>query len=194
MNFELEELRDAVAETVEQGSLRGVAREIGMSPTGLKKFLGGTDPYGPTLRKLVPWIEQHVLRSRPAPEPAVVASAVDVLVADFSDAEQVQLRADLAAILGRAYAGMAGAEDATGMVMRIQRPGARTAEATMVPRKNRPDPPVSVAGPRPRAPRRRLPMAQRIVAVAGRYASGENRLVQNQIAPARHSTRRGDHD
>lgn len=32
-----------------------VAREIGMSPTGLKKFLLGTAPYSPTLRRLRRW-------------------------------------------------------------------------------------------------------------------------------------------
>ena len=35
-------LREAAQARVENTSLRSVAREIGMSPTGLKKFLQGT--------------------------------------------------------------------------------------------------------------------------------------------------------
>ena len=52
-------LRDMAAARVERTSLRGVAREIGMSPTGLKKFLLGTAPYSPTLRRLRRWYLQH---------------------------------------------------------------------------------------------------------------------------------------
>ena len=59
-------LRDCAAARVEQTSLRGVAREIGMSPTGLKKFLLGTSPYSPTVRKLRKWFVQH--GATPAPE------------------------------------------------------------------------------------------------------------------------------
>ena len=52
-------LRSLAAARVEHTSLRGVAREIGMSPTGLKKFLLGTAPYSPTLRRLRKWYVHH---------------------------------------------------------------------------------------------------------------------------------------
>lgn len=52
-------LREMAANRVENTSLRGVAREIGMSPTGLKKFLLGTAPYAPTLRRLRKWYIHH---------------------------------------------------------------------------------------------------------------------------------------
>jgi hypothetical protein len=52
-------LREMAAARVESTSLRGVAREIGMSPTGLKKFLMGTAPYSPTLRRLRRWYLQY---------------------------------------------------------------------------------------------------------------------------------------
>ncbi|HET7228449.1 MAG TPA: hypothetical protein VFJ16_00470 [Longimicrobium sp.] len=55
----VQHLREMAAARVENTSLRGVAREIGMSPTGLKKFLGGTSPYSPTLRRLRKWYLQH---------------------------------------------------------------------------------------------------------------------------------------
>src|SRR3954464_6897027 len=55
----IEHLRSAAAARVQNTSLRGVAREIGMSPTGLKKFLFGTAPYSPTLRRLRKWYVHH---------------------------------------------------------------------------------------------------------------------------------------
>lgn len=54
-DYTVEELRSAAAARVENTSLRGAAREIGMSPSGLKKFLLGTSPYAATLRKLRTW-------------------------------------------------------------------------------------------------------------------------------------------
>jgi len=55
----IQHLRALAAARVEHTSLRGVAREIGMSPTGLKKFLLGTAPYSPTLRRLRKWHVHH---------------------------------------------------------------------------------------------------------------------------------------
>ncbi len=40
-------------------SLRQAAREIGMSPTGLQKFLHGGEPYVKTVRKLSLWRERN---------------------------------------------------------------------------------------------------------------------------------------
>src|SRR5690606_6008421 len=51
----LERLREAVAERVDAYSLRRVARAVGMSPTGLQKFLDGSTPYAATRRKLERW-------------------------------------------------------------------------------------------------------------------------------------------
>lgn len=55
----IKHLREIAAARVENTSLRSVAREIGMSPTGLKKFLLGTAPYSPTLRRLRHWYLQY---------------------------------------------------------------------------------------------------------------------------------------
>lgn len=48
-------LRSAAAARVEATSLRSVSREIGMSATGLSKFLDGNAPYTPTLNRLRNW-------------------------------------------------------------------------------------------------------------------------------------------
>lgn len=77
-------LREMAAARVEQTSLRGVAREIGMSPTGLKKFLLGTAPYSPTVRRLRKWYLQHA--ALPTGEVAYhdASAALSVLTSDLS--------------------------------------------------------------------------------------------------------------
>jgi hypothetical protein len=52
---QVETLRAAAAKRMEATSLRQAAREIGMSPSGLHKFINGTDPYEPTLHRLRAW-------------------------------------------------------------------------------------------------------------------------------------------
>lgn len=55
----VEECRDLLKKEVEKRSLRKVAREVGLSPTGLAKFLLGSTPYSPTIRKLERWREKR---------------------------------------------------------------------------------------------------------------------------------------
>src|SRR4051812_38775065 len=55
----VEHLRASASVRVGRSSLRSVAREIGMSPSGLKKFLRGASPSSPTLRRLQRWYVQH---------------------------------------------------------------------------------------------------------------------------------------
>lgn len=52
---ELDRIRTALAEDVRRRSLRAVAQEVGMRPSGLKNVLGGTVPYAPTLAKVRAW-------------------------------------------------------------------------------------------------------------------------------------------
>lgn len=52
---QIERLRAAATTRVKVTSLRKAAREIGMSPSGLQKFLNGTAPYEPTLHRLRTW-------------------------------------------------------------------------------------------------------------------------------------------
>jgi hypothetical protein len=53
--FSLAAVRDAVRRRVEQTSIRVVAEEIGMSPSGLHVLLGGSRPHAKTRAKLVEW-------------------------------------------------------------------------------------------------------------------------------------------
>ena len=53
--IDLDTLRDGAREAVDASSLRAVAREIGMSPTGLDRILKGSQPYRAITRKLNDW-------------------------------------------------------------------------------------------------------------------------------------------
>ena len=50
-----ERYREAVRQAISGSTLRAVAKEVEMSPSGLQKFLDGTNPYGRTKEKLRFW-------------------------------------------------------------------------------------------------------------------------------------------
>lgn len=52
-------LREAVTIRVQATSLRAVARQVGMSPSGLDKFLNGGMPYQKSRRKLFDWLHRE---------------------------------------------------------------------------------------------------------------------------------------
>lgn len=55
----IETIRATLRRRVSTTSLRGIAREVGMSPTGLSNFLGGTEPHHGTVGKLEEWYLEH---------------------------------------------------------------------------------------------------------------------------------------
>ena len=80
----VKQMREAAAAAVSRTRpFAGVAKTIPMSPTGLKKFLGGTKPYGPTLRKLRPWYAERSTES-PTPTPIEMAAGLAVLLHDLN--------------------------------------------------------------------------------------------------------------
>jgi len=99
----IEHLRAAAAARVDHTSLRGVAREIGMSPTGLKKFLLGTAPYSPTLRRLRKWYIHHA--ALPAGELGYedAAAAIAVLTHDLPGEPRRDAAHSLLDCLARSY-------------------------------------------------------------------------------------------
>jgi hypothetical protein len=91
----IDEIRDEVAFAVENTSLRSVARQLKMSPTGLKKFLEGTAPYAPTRRRLRIWHEEH--GSTPsAVDPELFGTALGILFHDLPDTPEVAVLMDRA--------------------------------------------------------------------------------------------------
>ncbi|HEX2203403.1 MAG TPA: hypothetical protein VHG91_08895 [Longimicrobium sp.] len=77
----LDALRHAAAEAEQASSLRAVAREIGMSPTGLRNFLDGQTPYPSTRRKLNLWYARYRLSRRVYEEDEVSAGLALLLEA-----------------------------------------------------------------------------------------------------------------
>lgn len=77
-------IREAVRARVENVSLRGVAREIGISPTGLSKFIKGTNPYGPTLQRLRKWYLRYATVMQPAVSLEEARMALHILTHDLS--------------------------------------------------------------------------------------------------------------
>ena len=95
----VERLREAATRSVVATSLRQVAAEIGMSLTGLRKFLDGPRPYSATVRKLERWYVTHETRKVTA---AAVISAIEVLIQHLPPAKRP---AAVLRILGAATGG-----------------------------------------------------------------------------------------
>lgn len=77
-------LREAAVARVENSSLRGVAREIGMSPMGLRNFMHGTEPYAPTLRRLRNWYVKYAALRTGNVHTEDATAALAVLVHDLA--------------------------------------------------------------------------------------------------------------
>jgi len=96
-------LREMAAARVRNTSLRGVAREIGMSPTGLKKFLLGTAPYSPTVRRLRRWYIHHAALPNGEVEYQDASAALAVLTHDLPGEPRLEAAVCVLDCLGRAY-------------------------------------------------------------------------------------------
>ena len=68
----LDQLREELRRAIEETSGREVARELSVSPTGLKKFTDNphSSLYGKTLRKVIPWGRERPRASRGHTTPA----------------------------------------------------------------------------------------------------------------------------
>jgi DNA-binding phage protein len=90
-------LRQVTAQRVADTSLRKVAREIGMSATGLSKFLDGNAPYLPTLNRLRNWYLRHAARPAGTLSQEDAYAALGLLVHDLApDARQGAIEAMVA--------------------------------------------------------------------------------------------------
>lgn len=92
-------LREAALRRVEETSLREAAAEMGLSWSGLRTFLKGTDPYSPTVQKLREWYERTGQGRAPAIEQ--VREMVDSLSAHLPEESREQATDELADQIGR---------------------------------------------------------------------------------------------
>lgn len=99
-------LRDAVERWVEKTSLRQAARETGMSPTGLRKVLGGSRVHASTERKLLTWYVRHVARQADVAvlDPETASAALELLTEGIPQPQRAALVEAFLRAAERAYA------------------------------------------------------------------------------------------
>jgi hypothetical protein len=97
-------MREAVTERVERTSLRAAAREIGMSASGLSKFLDGGAPYTKTIHRLRRWYVQHVGDARAEVSEDEAHAALSVLVLDLPPGTRTQTMAAIVECVEQSYA------------------------------------------------------------------------------------------
>lgn len=99
----VENMRNAVADRVRSNSLRSVAREIGMSAAGLMKFLAGSAPYTPTLRRLRIWYVRHAATRTGEVQPGDAAAALRVLLFDLAPEPRRRAAARVIEVMAEGY-------------------------------------------------------------------------------------------
>lgn len=99
----LERMRETVALRVQVTSLRAVARQVGMSPSGLEKFLSGGTPYARSRQKLQDWWEREGSRPRSEVSPEGIEVAVGALVRDLPPEFRAEAVQRLIAALREVY-------------------------------------------------------------------------------------------
>jgi len=81
-------LRQAARIYVDATSLRHAARDIGMSPTGLRGFIDGADPYVKTTRKLTEWYVREIQSRSAELSRESAGSALSLLVQHMPEAQR----------------------------------------------------------------------------------------------------------
>ena len=74
-----------------------------MSPTGLKKFLQGTAPYSPTLRRLRNWYVRYAAQRSGNVQTEDATAALSVLVHDMDSAPRRQTALTVLDAVGHGY-------------------------------------------------------------------------------------------
>lgn len=98
---DLQGMRNTLSVRVEETSLRHVAGELKMSPTGLREFLDGGAPYRPVRRKLDTWWEANGHLPMEAVPLELARVALNDMVADLPPAERPRaIRGVLAVLVG----------------------------------------------------------------------------------------------
>ncbi|MGQ0813066.1 MAG: hypothetical protein ACT4O1_01190 [Gemmatimonadota bacterium] len=99
----LGDLRDVVAARVEAESLRSVARNVGMSPSGLQKFIDGASPYSATRQRLERWYVRETAAYRANVSEESALAALSILVRDLPSKQRAHARARVLEALEQSY-------------------------------------------------------------------------------------------
>ena len=97
----IDTLRQAARLYVDATSLRHAARDIGMSPTGLRGFIDGADPYLKTTRKLTEWYIREIQSRNAELSDETAMAALSLLVQHFPAPDRETTTAELLAVLDR---------------------------------------------------------------------------------------------
>src|SRR5881409_495706 len=95
-------LRDGLAREAARFSLRRLAREMGVSPNGLRDFLRGSSPRCATRTRLEGWLAAQSTVTRP-PNVGQFVRLLNELAVDLSPEQTVQLGRAIAALLVESY-------------------------------------------------------------------------------------------
>jgi len=95
-------LRDGLAREAARFSLRRLAREMGVSPNGLRDFLRGSSPRSATRTRLEGWLAAQSTVTRP-PNVGQFVRLLNELAVDLSPEQTVQLGRAIAALLVESY-------------------------------------------------------------------------------------------
>lgn len=99
----IDELRDVIAARLAAMSLRSLARAVGMSPSGLQKFMDGAVPYPHTREKLERWYVREAGEGRAEMTAGAALAAVGLLVRDLPPGRQEEAAAELVETVRRRY-------------------------------------------------------------------------------------------
>jgi len=97
----IETLREAARLYVDATSLRHAAREIGMSPTGLRGFIDGADPYVKTTRKLTEWYVREIQNRNAELTHESASAALSLLLKHFSPTHRPAAAEEILEVLDR---------------------------------------------------------------------------------------------
>lgn len=103
-NAPFERIREVLTARIEATSLRRVARDVGMSPTGLRKLLEGSRPYSATRQKLERWYVRETAQYGGPLSAGSAFAALRVLVQDLPVAHRRGALEGLFAAVREAYA------------------------------------------------------------------------------------------
>ncbi|PYO28284.1 MAG: hypothetical protein DMD73_06225 [Gemmatimonadetes bacterium] len=95
-------LRDVIARETARHSMRRIAREIAMSPNGLRDFLQGATPRGPTRAKLEQWLAGRGRVTR-LPNIGQFVRLLNELSSDLSARQTMQMGREVAGLLVESY-------------------------------------------------------------------------------------------
>jgi hypothetical protein len=96
-------LRDAVEREIAELSLRQAAKQIGVSPNGLRNFIAGSVPRSATRAKLERWLASLDHRSVPPPTLSHLVRLLTDLAGDLSPQQTALLGRNISALLADAY-------------------------------------------------------------------------------------------